>query len=105
VIVERVEPSVSAAGRAISQFFEVFVAVYVISYIAGPLAREIDKLIPNRSVAMTTIAAAVGAIFMYIVDWLRADLQLKISSRVNLTDKLAPFFGHRLDNTFRVLRG
>src|SRR5260370_838898 len=102
-IMECVKPRVSAAGRAIANFFEVFTVVYIIGRLAGPLAGKLEHLIPGP-VALTTLVGSLGALLMLLVHWLRNDIQQKISSHINLTDTLAPFFGHKLDNTFRVLR-
>ena len=105
VIRERIEPTVPVAGKHIARFFEIIVVVYVIGRIAGPLGYKLGHLIPARTLAMTSVAGALGALMMLMVDWLRTDIQQKISLHINLGNTLAPFFGRRLDNMFRILRG
>jgi hypothetical protein len=105
VIAERVDPVVPVAGKHIARFFEIVAIVYVIGLVAGPLGDRLGHLIPARTVGMTSVVGAVGALLMLIVNWLRADIEHNIRLHINLGNTLAPFFGRRLDNTFRILGG
>jgi hypothetical protein len=105
VIAERAEPAIPVAGRRISRLIEGFVIVSIVGPIAAFAGLQLDHLIPRGSVTLTTIAGTVGVFLGLAVNWLRTDIERNISSHVNLADALAPFFGHRLDETFRILKG
>ncbi len=104
VIVERTNPTSPAAGKVISHIIELFGVIYVIGIVVGPLGRLIEHVTP-KSLSLTSIAGALGALLMFAASWLRSDIERAIHARAHIADIVAPFFGHRLDTAARVLRG
>jgi hypothetical protein len=106
VIAEHHAPTTSPAGRAISNILEVLIAIYTLGYAAGYISEHLTKLIPStRSVSINTLTGAIGVLLVLVLNSFRDDIEKKIRARINLADILAPYFGHRLDHTFRVLKG
>jgi hypothetical protein len=105
VIAERIEPSVSAAGKRISRFLEAIIVICVFGPIAALVGIKLGRLYQGQSLALTTITGAVGVFLGLMVEWLRTDVERNIRTHINLADALAPFFGRRLDNAFRILKG
>jgi hypothetical protein len=94
------------AGRTIAYFFE-FLFVFVVLVRASTyIGIHLEKMIPKtHSVSTTTMTAAVGIILTLLLDSVRTDILGRIRKHLSLVDLLAPYFGHRLDNTIRVFRG
>jgi len=106
VIMERTPPVSTAAGRAISHILEYVILVYALADVAVRISERLTRLIPNtHSVSLETLAAGVGILLVLILHQVRDDIQEKIRARINLKNVLAPYFGHRLDYTIRVLKG
>lgn len=106
VIVEHKPASFPAAGKVISQVIEVFALVYSLAFVAGRVGEHLNKLIPPmRSVSTETLAGAVGVLLVMTLHSVRDDIEKKIRARINLSELLAPYFGHRIDNTLRTLKG
>jgi TRAP-type C4-dicarboxylate transport system permease small subunit len=106
VIVEQTPQTSTQAGRAISKIVEAVLAVYFIALIAGRTGDFLLRFLPHgpHAVSTPTFAAAVGAFLMLIVTMLRADIEQKLRSQINVADALAPYFGRRLDRALRVFR-
>jgi hypothetical protein len=105
-IVEHKTPTATGAGKVISHTLELLLVVYVLAYMAGYISDHLTKVIPaTRSVSIEVVAGAIGAVLVLILHQLRNDIQEKIKARINLSELLAPYFGHRLDYTIRVLKG
>jgi hypothetical protein len=105
VIQEHIEPPPpSVTGRRIAYLIQVAFAIYIIGRVSGPIGKELILLLPGHAVSLT-VAGGTGALLMWTIDWLRNDIQTKLRLHLNLDDKLAPFFGHKLENVFRVLKG
>ncbi len=106
VIVERDRPTTTAAGKVISHVFELLVVVYALAHAAAYITDHLTKIIPaTRSVSLGTIAAAIGVLLAFVMHQLRDDIEQKIRAHINLSELLAPYFGHRIDRTIRVLKG
>jgi hypothetical protein len=106
VIAEHHTPTTSRAGRTISNILEVLVAIYTLGYAAGYISEHLNKLMPStRSFSMNTLTGGIGVLLAIVLNSFRDDIEKKIRARINLAEILAPYFGHRLDHTFRVLKG
>lgn len=106
VIVERGAETPSKVGKTISRVIEFVVVFYALAYAAGSVGERLSRIIPpTRSVSVATLAGAVGILLVYIVNSIRNDIESRIRARINLAEMLAPYFGHRLDYTIRVLKG
>lgn len=106
VIVEHKAPTATGAGKVISYTLELLLVVYVLAYLAGYISEYLTRIIPaTRSISIGTVAGAVGVALAFLVHQLKADIQDKIKARINLSEVLAPYFGHRLDYAIRVLKG
>jgi hypothetical protein len=106
VIVEHKAPTATGAGKVISHTLELVLVVYVLADIARYISDHVTKMIPaTRSVSVGFVAGAAGVLLAFVLHQLRDDIQGKIKARLNLSELLAPYFGHRLDYTIRVLKG
>jgi hypothetical protein len=107
VVIEQRKPAkTTKAGRTIAYLFEFAFVVLVLARIAGYIGLHLEKLIPAvHSVSLTTLAAAIGIVLTLLLDTVRNDILSRVRGRIKLVELLAPYFGHRLDNTIRVLRG
>jgi hypothetical protein len=105
VFEEKTEPKVSATGYRIASLLIASITIYVAAHLASPIAKGIEHLFPGKAIAMTVLSGGVGALLMWLVDSLRNDFLQSLRTHVRLEERLAPFFGHRLEYVFRVLRG
>ncbi len=104
LIVEHAPLASTVAGRRIAKFAEFSVALYLIAHVSGPITKFIEHQLGKPSASTTTVAV-VGAVVMFIANALREDIEAKLRSHIKLADSLAPFFGKRMHNSFRVLKG
>jgi hypothetical protein len=106
VIVERKTTVPSRPGIVISHVLEFFIVVYVLSNVAGRIVERLLKIVPaTHSVSLSTLAGAVGVVLAFVLHSVRDDIEKKLKAHLNLSEVLAPYFGHRLDYTIRVLKG
>lgn len=106
VIVEQTPATSRPTGKLIASLIEWTLLVYSLAYIAGIVSDRLTKFVPaTRSVSIGTIAGAVGVLLALVLHSLRDDIERKLRSRIDLAELLAPYFGHRLDYTIRVLKG
>jgi hypothetical protein len=107
VIVEHVETTPTPAGKRIAIVLESLVAISVVGYLS---ARVGDRLIDTAfskhlSMSAHVLIGSIAAFFVLAVNWLKHDLEHKFRIHFRLADRIAPFFGKRIDNALRVLRG
>lgn len=106
VIVERDNTSPSAAGHRVARLIEATIGVYTIGKLAAFIGDRLIKVIPDKQFTSTTVlAGCVAALLLVIFSWIRQDLEEKFRAHLHLADTLAPYFGKRLENASRVLRG
>lgn len=105
VIVEKpAKPGAPGFGKFVAFVIEAAIYVYAVGFIAGHLGGTLSHFHPFRSVSLTTLAGALGAVILWVGHSLLNDLQLLLKKRLNLAEKLAPFFGHKVEETYRALR-
>jgi hypothetical protein len=105
VVVEETRPRVPRSSKIIATVIEAFVVVYMLGLAAGRVANILSHVPPTKVVSIATLAGALGALFSYLLHSVVTEVQKKIQTHLNLSDKLAPYFGRKLDSTFRVLSG
>jgi hypothetical protein len=106
VVTKQQVATTSGPGRVISHILELTIAVYTLGYLAGHIGERLTKLIPStRSLSINTLTGAIGVLLAVVLNMFRAEIESKIRSHVNLADILAPYFGHRIEHTLRVLKG
>ncbi|MGD0155073.1 MAG: hypothetical protein ABSB50_03180 [Terracidiphilus sp.] len=105
VFVEYAQPRVSPAGKHIARLLEVGIVIVIIGWISVPMSTLLQHLIPKHlSGSLPTIAGAVGALLMFVLNWLREDIERNIKEHFTFGETFAQFFGHKLDDTFRTLK-
>jgi len=106
IIVEKSKsPPTSRFGRSIAFFLEGFILISAIGFAAGHLGKTLEGLpLPKTGVSLATLAGALGALLLWIFHALVNQLQGAVQKRLNLADKLAPYFGHKLEETVRTIR-
>jgi uncharacterized membrane protein YeaQ/YmgE (transglycosylase-associated protein family) len=105
VIDEASLPAPSRFGKVISTIMEDGLLIVLIGILAGKIGSALYHAAPGKSLSIATIAGALGALFAWIFHSFMNDLKLRLKSQINLSEKLAPYFGHKLDATYRLLRG
>lgn len=105
VFVEHHEPTGSSVGIRIAHTLQVMLVVGIISPLAGFASKYLEQVIPSKSIAFSTLAAGVGALSMVLVHWLRGELQQTLFSHLNISSTCAPYFGHRIEEAIRTLKG
>lgn len=100
-----IEPS--RASRAIAASIAVFVLITAV----GMVARFLSQIIfPDQAtVSLSKLATILGGILGFLA-YVLLDRQIhswidKVIVRLQITDRLAPYFGNRLTETIRILRG
>ena len=105
VINEASIPSPSRFGKVISVVIEDGLLIVAIGILAGKIGSALHHAVPGKSLSIATIAGALGALFAWMFHRFMNDLKIRLKSQINLSEKLAPYFGHKLDATYRLLRG
>jgi hypothetical protein len=106
VIVER-KPAVPVSGfsKLIAFVIEAAILVSAVGFIAGRLGAFISHMHPVKAVSTFTVVGVVSALLLWITEQFIARFQLFLKVKLNIADKLAPYFGHKLDETYRIIRG
>ncbi len=90
-------------SRSIGGLIEIMLIGFVIGTFAAPLLARLWPLTKvaadvNRTTAI--LAAILGMLAMYCVD----KFQAEIRRQLNIGDTIAPYFGHRISRTIKILR-
>ena len=107
VIVDRAEkPHTPKAGKAIAFLIEGAVCFYGIGLLAGYLGTVLfPRLHAMSRLSLATVAGALGAILLWLGHALVVQIQVLLKTRLNLAERLAPLFGHKIEETYRAIRG
>lgn len=94
---------VSRASRLIGGLVEVIVISLAIGLFAVP---PLSRLWPLRTVAnaqhaTAIIASILGISAMFFFEKLKAEVQ----KHLNIGERVAPYFGHRITEAYKILRG
>jgi hypothetical protein len=94
---------VSRASRAIGGIVEVIVFSFVIGIFAAPLLTRVWPfhriLDANRTTAV--IASTLGILATLLYERFKTE----IVNRLKVGEKIAPYFGHKVTEAYRTLRG
>lgn len=112
VIVPEPEVYPSKTSKSIAGLIEIgvlFCCFFVVGLIAGkiePLLHPLWSKRPDASlVAVGTLAAFLLWLGHLIVNQIHGRIGRYLRLQMKLSERLAPYFGQRLDSTIRVLRG
>jgi hypothetical protein len=106
VIVERESTTPSRAGFFIAHTVEILAIAYLFGYVAGKIGPFLYKLVPHPHLAsVSTIIVALGFLLAMWLHSIRADLEKHLRAHLDLGNALAPYFGHRLTNAIRTMKG
>ena len=96
----------SKVRLSVANLVQVSVVVYVISNLATPFSNAFEQLLRgHHAPTVTSVAGGLGALLVFAFHWLRQQLEGAIQKKVRLEEILAPYFGRRLENTIRTLKG
>lgn len=104
VIKERPAQGTTGFGKFVAGFIEVLLVGYSVGFIAAKLGSAFHHLSPAKTVSLTTLVGALGALLFWFGHSMLGQLQALVKKRLNLADKLAPYFGHKMTETYRALR-
>lgn len=104
IVPESITPE-PKTSRAISNTIEITVVAMVAGYGSGKILYALHTLTGKPSVYSATLTGAVAVLLFIVYEMLTGHLQALLKQKLALGERLAPFFGHKLDETFRVLRG
>lgn len=100
--VEEQKPSYSASRLFVSRLVQIAVAIYVVGIVSTPFANAFEHLLNgHRSPSATTVAGGMGALLVIVAHFVRRRVEGAINTNLNL----APFFGRRVENAVRTLKG
>jgi MFS family permease len=105
VIVPKRKDNAPQAGKVIAWLFEAFIFLYVVGFVAGHLGTMISRYPPTKAISVGTLIGALGAVLYWLAHNLTLQIQMLLKRRLNLADRLAPYFGHKLDETYRAMKG
>jgi hypothetical protein len=106
VIVEEQKTSISNASRRIARFIEVILVSYAAGFGMTKIWDVSARFFSGKhSVSVAALMSAVAILSYLAVEAINGQFQATLRQRLDIADKLAPYFGHKLDETFRVLRG
>ncbi|MGA3056295.1 MAG: hypothetical protein ABSD63_18965 [Candidatus Korobacteraceae bacterium] len=89
----------------ISKGIELTVFAIGLGYVAGKIEHIFPDVQTKTFLSTATLIGALGVIFGFLTRSLIADIEAKLRLRIHLSETLAPFFGHKLESTVRVLKG
>jgi hypothetical protein len=106
VIVEQENTASSRAGTFIAHFLEFFILAYLFGFFAGRIGPIIYKFVPHPHIAsVSTIIGAIGFLLAVWLHSIRNDIEKHLRAQLDLAKVLAPYFGHRLTNAIRTMKG
>ena len=105
IFVEEKQLEPSRISRAIGAFIGGFILITAVGYIVRLLGHLVSPGNTAVSVSRTTLAAIVGGLLYIFFDRQIHSWIDSVQVRFRITDRLAPFFGHKLEETFRILKG
>lgn len=106
VIVERENTAPSRAGVYIAHVLEFIFLAYLFGFFAGRIGALIYKFVPHPRIAsLSTVIGAIGFLLAIWIDSIRNDIEKHLRARLHLGTILAPYFGHRLTNAIRTMKG
>lgn len=106
VIVERENISPSPVGILIAHILEFVFLAYLFGFFAGRMGPIIYKFVPHPHIAsLSTVIGALGFLLAVWIHSIREDIEKHLRARLDLGKLLAPYFGHRLTNAIRIMKG
>jgi len=105
VIVAEAEPvPPSQVSRYIARVIEGTVGAIFIGFGAARIVEFVTHAIGRPSVSITAVGAT-GALLFWIWHQLLGVLQTRVQGFLKFEEKIAPFFGHKINTAYRILRG
>jgi hypothetical protein len=102
IVFEDVKPQeVTAASKRIAKAFEVL----LISIPAGMVSVTLYERFSQAHLSVTGLAAAVASIATFFLSQWYDRINAKIGERLKISERIAPYVGHRLARAIRILRG
>jgi hypothetical protein len=59
----------------------------------------------TSAISLTTVVGTLGALLWWFGHNVLVKIQGLAQRKLNLAEKLAPFFGHKIEETYRAIRG
>ena len=94
---------ITRVSRAIGGLLEIIVVSLVIGIFAAPLLTRVWPFRITANVNETTaiIAAILGMLAMHCFERVKSE----ISKHLQIGEKIAPYFGHKIAETYKIIRG
>jgi hypothetical protein len=105
VIVPQINPPVTKFSTKIARTIEVVIFMYAMGFVAGKLGDLMFPTLHPKSLSLGVLFGGLGLILAFLGHKILGELEIKLKLHLHLSDRIAPFFGHKLDSTFRSLRG
>lgn len=91
-------------SRYIARVIEGTVAAVFIGFSAARIVEFVTHAIGRVSVSITAVGVT-GALLFWIWHQLLGVLQTRAQGFLKLEEKIAPFFGHKMNTAYRILKG
>jgi hypothetical protein len=89
----------------ISRFIGQAIALLLVILTAGPLATLFSHMIPEKPhYSLTTMVGIITSILAILGSKLLEVLNHRLHDRLNIAERIAPYFGRRLYESYRILR-
>ncbi len=96
------EPHTSNVSRRVASLMEVF----AFAFLVGGIARFSESIMPHKTTAdiLPWVAILTGALVVLLNQSIHR-VVTTIQQRLRIGEHIAPFFGHRIERVYRVLKG
>jgi hypothetical protein len=104
VFEEKPTAVISKLSIALGNLIELMVISVVIGLLAAPF---IGGLVPLRKVIsdVNHLTAVIATVLTFLATQWFEKIKEQIGKRLGIGEKVAPYFGHRIARTYRILRG
>lgn len=94
-----------AFGKFVAFLIEAGICVYGVGYVAGHVGSAFFHAHPSEHFSLTTVVGILGAVLFWLGHSLLIEVQKALKKYLNLGQTLSPYFGHKVHDTYRTIRG
>ncbi len=104
IVFEEVSPpEVTKVSKGIGTFIEIGLIAIVIGLVSGPI---VHRIFPGKTQSsLMTITGVAASLLSILANQFIEDLNIRIRLKLKIGEKVAPFFGHKIMQAVRTLKG
>ena len=101
--VEEKPVRITRVALAIGSFIEITIVSFIVALVASPL---VTRVWPGKQVAGVNSLTAFVASMLGLLGYIFFErFKSEIASRLRIGQRIAPYFGHKITDAIRILRG